>query len=411
VAADHGFEFWPLRSLENAIDLQVYAELSRKSNFYNEFCGYIDLRDRCFAPLFEQIEPVGKELCSLVARLSADRPALLLADSHMFSDYYRMLAATIGARLVLHRVTGSSLYPFHRPFVRCYGLSNCPGWTQRAVELAGALNVRVLRGWRALRYPDRRRATRARHMALEEAARRVFGDARPRGPEPQYIASGICVLEARVAVPKLTGALQDEIHLPPGIEHRSAPLPEQIDAWLAHQSRPIVYVSFGTLVAPEQRVLRNLSRGLSDADVAVLWAQPHAQRACLDDEGLSTDRFHFENFVPQAALLASGRISCFVTHAGSGSVQESLISAVPMLCIPFVSDQPYIASVMVRLGVALRLSRRRLRHGDVRAAVAELLDNPVYAARARALAAELRCLQEAEESAAWVDRLFNPVRC
>ena len=405
MAAEHGFGFHPLVSLDGAVDDRVFAELSRKSTFYNAFSDYTDVSDRYFGPLSER---VSGELEPLAARLRADRPAVLVADDHFFSTYYRMLAAACGARLVLNRASGS-LYQYHRPFVRTYGLSNWCTLAQHTVEIAGELHVKLVRGWRSWRHPDRVRAAEAARLALGCAAQRVFGGAAPLGPEPLCVISGTCVLEDRVASSGIVEGLVHEVVLPPSVQPRTTRLPADIDAWLAGQSRPVVYVSFGTMIWPEATMLRNLARGLRDADVVVLWAQPHAQRACLAEENLPPERFYFEDFAPQMALLASGRIACFVTHAGAGSVQESLCAGVPMLCVPFIWDQPYNASVIVRLGVAARLPRRRLKQREVRAAVTELLYNPVYAERARALAAELQTLRdEVAQSPAWIDQVFQP---
>lgn len=404
-ATEHGFGFRPLVSLDPPVDDSVFAELSRKSNFYNQFSDFADLFDRYWVPLFER---VSCELEPLAIRLRADRPAVLVADDHIFSPQYRMLAAICGARLVLHRSSGS-LFPYRRSFVRAYGLSSWPAWAQRTVEFAGELHVKLMRRWRSLRRPDRVRAAEAARAALEGAAQRVFGNPAALGPDPLCATSGTCVLEDRVAAPHAAEGLAHEVLLPPSIEPSTMPLPPEIDAWLTEQSRPIVYVSFGSMVWPEATILRNLARGLRYSNLAVLWAQPHAQRAWLAEESLPPERFYFVDFAPQTALLASGRIACFVTHAGSSSVQESLSAGVPMLCVPFLWDQPYNASVMVRLGVAVRLPRRRLKQGDVRAAVTELLCNPGYAERARALAAELRTLRDkTAQSPGWIERILQP---
>jgi UDP:flavonoid glycosyltransferase YjiC (YdhE family) len=237
------------------------------------------------------------------------------------------------------------------------------------------------------------RATAASEAALEESARAVFGEAPPLGPEPFRVSAGTCVLEGRVATPRRADDLARELLLPPRIE-AGGPLPDLLNEWLAAQQRPVVYVSFGSMVSPRERVLRRLARGLARAQVAVLWAQPAQQRASLRDAGLPTERFRFEEFVPQAALLASGRVACFVTHAGAASVQEALSAGVPMLTVPFVWDQPYMASVVERLGCGKRLRHRRLAPRTVEAAVRAILVDRSYSERARSLAAELRRMPE-----------------
>jgi UDP:flavonoid glycosyltransferase YjiC (YdhE family) len=141
-------------------------------------------------------------------------------------------------------------------------------------------------------------------------------------------------------------------------------------------------------------MLRALARGLARVDVAVLWAQPASQRASLAGEALPAERFRFAEFVPQPALLASGRIACFVTHAGAASVQEALSAGVPMIAVPFLWDQPYMASVVERLGCGKRLRHRRLARRTVEAAVKEILEDRSFSDRTRSIAAELRSIDE-----------------
>ena len=59
--------------------------------------------------------------------------------------------------------------------------------------------------------------------------------------------------------------------------------------------------------------------------------------------------------VPQTALLASGLVSVFVTHAGMNSIHESLWHGVPMVCVPHIGDQLYNASVVQDAGAGVMI--------------------------------------------------------
>jgi hypothetical protein len=129
-------------------------------------------------------------------------------------------------------------------------------------------------------------------------------------------------------------------------------LSEWIDLQIAHK-RYIVYVAFGavfshteTSVALLQKQLEGLSK---DNNVAILWALPESQQGWLNDP--LPKNWKVERFAPQLYLLASGKISVFVSHCGSNSVNESLLNKVPIVCCPGFADQPGNAVRIENVGV------------------------------------------------------------
>ncbi len=406
VVLEHGFDFHGLTSLDEATNKDVFAKLSRKSNFYNAFSGFAVLADEYWAPISQS---ACGELDGLAAKLATYRPHLIIADDHVFSDYYKMIADAYGARLVLHRSNGS-LLPYRRPFVYAYGLNSTPSWAQGLVELAGRAHRRIVRYWRLLTSPNSTSKAEAARASLKRSAENLFGGNRADGSRtPVRVACGTGVFEKDDFPTALPLLKTDEIFLPPLVVPAGELLAPEIENWISQQSRKIVYVSFGTLICPNFAVLRSLARGLKSAGAAVLWALPSSQGERLREEGLLTKEFFFADFLPQTALLFSGHVSCFVTHAGANSIHESLTAAVPMLCIPIIYDQHYNASVAVCLGSALKLSRRKANSDNIRACVEKLLHNPGYAQRAREITAEIRERRDdLMRSRSWADRIFRP---
>ncbi len=305
---------------------------------------------------------------------------------------------------MLHRSNGS-LLPYQRPYVYAYGLNTQPSCIQSLVELAGKLNRKTVRYWRWLSNPGRVHDAEAARTSLRKAADEVFGGTpKTTARDSIRVACGTCVLEESDCVVGDNHEQSREIFLPPLLTPNIEPLPTELAAWLSKQTRTIVYIGFGTLLCPEPSLLTSLARGIKAADVAAFWALPAAHRNYLASENLPAERFFFADFLPQAALLSSGRVKCFVTHAGANSVQESLVAGVPMLCIPIIYDQHYNASVAVRLGSALRLSRRKATGNKIRSSIQELLHNQRYALRAKDLATQLsRRRDNLDNSKLWAE--------
>jgi UDP:flavonoid glycosyltransferase YjiC (YdhE family) len=173
--------------------------------------------------------------------------------------------------------------------------------------------------------------------------------------------------------------------------------------WLAEMtSRPLVYFTLGTVFNVEsgdlfQRVLAGL-RELpisvvvtvgGDIDPAELGPQPANVRV--------------ERFVPQAALLPHAR--AVVSHGGSGSVLGALVHGRPMVLIPMGADQPLNSARCAALGLARVLDPLAATPDDVRAAVADVLENPGYRLAAERLRDELAALPGLAEAESLLERL------
>ncbi|MFI0355117.1 macrolide family glycosyltransferase [Actinomadura sp. 9N407] len=92
----------------------------------------------------------------------------------------------------------------------------------------------------------------------------------------------------------------------------------------------------------------------------VLQIGKHVDEAAL---GPAPANVEVHGWVPQPAILEQA--DAFITHAGSGGVNEALTSGVPMIAVPQAVDQFMNADAIVDLGVGRRL--------DTEAATAEAL--------------------------------------
>jgi hypothetical protein len=123
---------------------------------------------------------------------------------------------------------------------------------------------------------------------------------------------------------------------------------------LAAGSSSVVYVSMGTAVSTGAKFWRIVARAFPpDSGVHVVcslgrYADNDASAAHPAGANVQALRS-----VPQTALLASGLVSVFVTHAGMNSIHESLWHGVPMVCVPHIGDQLYNASVVQDAGAGV----------------------------------------------------------
>ena len=67
-----------------------------------------------------------------------------------------------------------------------------------------------------------------------------------------------------------------------------------------------------------------------------------------------------KKWLPQQDLLGHPSIKCFITQGGLQSLEEAIISGVPLIAIPFIADQFYNAERIRALGIGLHLDFQKI---------------------------------------------------
>ncbi len=121
-------------------------------------------------------------------------------------------------------------------------------------------------------------------------------------------------------------------------------------------SKPVIYISIGTILKGAESFFRACIAAFRDEDVTVVLAVGNGFP--VSRLGTIPENFLVRTRVPQIAVLKQA--SLFITHGGMNSVSEAMIHGVPMLVIPFVSDQPVNAEQVARLGLGKVLNYRTI---------------------------------------------------
>lgn len=161
---------------------------------------------------------------------------------------------------------------------------------------------------------------------------------------------------------------------------RTETVPADVRSWLDVSDQPFAYVSFGSFLSTRADVLSTVIAALQRSGLRVALATGSAQ-------GLppTPDDWLVRPYLPQTALLAGASLA--VTHAGNNSVTEALDAGVPMLALPFSTDQFAGAAAIEAAGVGVALDPNSATVDDIAAAVRHALD---HAPAAQAIGEQLR---------------------
>jgi UDP:flavonoid glycosyltransferase YjiC (YdhE family) len=160
--------------------------------------------------------------------------------------------------------------------------------------------------------------------------------------------------------------------LPPhrflGSTRRVEHVAPDLERWIASAGR-FVYVSFGSFLSVRGDVLRRVADAARVLGVRVAVATGSADAAELGD--LPAD-WLVRDYLPQVRLL--GAAAAAVTHGGNNSVTESIGSGVPLVVLPFSTDQFAGAAAIERSGFGVALDPNSATVEELAAALARVLD-------------------------------------
>jgi UDP:flavonoid glycosyltransferase YjiC (YdhE family) len=240
-------------------------------------------------------------------------------------------------------------------------------------------------------------------MALEFAGQRL--DEHHSGISGRILASPYLTFvpaaleDSQVARPSATHRFRDPAAAVPG-----EPLPD----WWAGDTRPLVYVSFGSVAgtmptadalyaavyeaAAELPARVLLTLGQPDADVEALGPAPANLRV--------------ERWVAPADVLAQA--DAVVSHGGFGTTLGAVASGLPLVVVPLFGDQPENARRIEAVGAGVVVwpdphapptpIRGSIDPAALREAVATALEDPAYGRVASGLAAEMSALPATDEA-------------
>ena len=150
---------------------------------------------------------------------------------------------------------------------------------------------------------------------------------------------------------------------------RDEPAADDVRDWLAADDQPVIYVSFGSFLSARGDVLATVLDALRPLGLRVAVATGSATG--LPD---APPGWLMRPFLPQVAVLR--RAAVLVTHGGNNSVTEALTAGVPMVVLPFSTDQFAGAAAIEAAGLGVACDPNVVTAADLGAAVREVLGGP-----------------------------------
>lgn len=135
---------------------------------------------------------------------------------------------------------------------------------------------------------------------------------------------------------------------------------------------PLIYISLGTIINNAKSFYKKCIRAFEHENVQVIMSI--GTLVNKDELGEIPNNFSIYSFVPQLEVLENTDV--FITHGGMNSITESLYYGVPMIVIPFITDQPLNAKRIEELQLGKKLEYKRITSEMIRTTALSVMENP-----------------------------------
>ncbi|WP_315913471.1 glycosyltransferase [Arthrobacter sp. lap29] len=161
-------------------------------------------------------------------------------------------------------------------------------------------------------------------------------------------------------------------HLFLGSSVRAEPTDPRVSQWIASTNEPYVYVSFGSFLSVRSDVLIKVVAALRESGIRAAIAYGSTE---LESLGEIPDHWLVGEFLPQVTLLESAAVG--VTHGGNNSVTESMTFGVPLVVLPFSTDQFAGAAALESTGFGAALAPNTATVEEIKRALETMLALPM----------------------------------
>ncbi len=160
--------------------------------------------------------------------------------------------------------------------------------------------------------------------------------------------------------------------------------PYEVPQFKAHNDKPLIYVSYGSLGAGDTELLKRVIAALSKMEVRVLVNVGDY----MDSYDNVPDNVHIAGWYPQPSVIP--QVDLVIHHGGNNSFTECLYFGKPAIIMPYVWDGHDNATRVQETGHGFKLDRYQWGDDDLAAKVTAALTDSAMQAKLAATAKHMQ---------------------
>ncbi|KAG8284519.1 UDP-glucuronosyltransferase 1-1 [Homalodisca vitripennis] len=197
--------------------------------------------------------------------------------------------------------------------------------------------------------------------------------------------------------------------IPIGGAHMSThmtPLPEDIKTFIDNAKEGVIFFSLGTFVPAHimpSKYIQAFVNAFKRLPQKVLW------KIELDKIPGLPKNVKLTKWVPQPTVLGHPNCVLFLTHGGLFSQHEAFYAGVPVVGIPFFSEQRFNLKFYESLGVGIKLELNEVSEETVYKAITTIINDPRYKENSKRVSSIVRDqpMSPADTVVYWVEYVLR----
>ncbi len=169
----------------------------------------------------------------------------------------------------------------------------------------------------------------------------------------------------------------------------------------AHNDKPLLYVSFGSLGSGDTDLLKRIIDVVAGLPYRALVNVGDYQ----DDYDTPPPNVHLASWYPQPSVIP--QVDAVIHHGGNNSFTECLFFGKPAIIMPYVWDGHDNATRVQETGHGLKLDRYNWNKDDMASAINTLLTDDAMAAKLKATSAHMQSQNGTQKAADLLDELLK----
>ena len=148
-------------------------------------------------------------------------------------------------------------------------------------------------------------------------------------------------------------------------------LPSDLQQWL--DSKPdgsVIMISMGSLARLTRDQGRIIVSAIRLTNYSVVWSLREKNRDILEGLELDKDRYFLSKWLAQVAVLNHSTVRMAIVHGGMNGVHEAIAYGVPIIVIPFWTDQGDVAARLHNSGAGIQILESQLSVTTLSSAIA-----------------------------------------
>ena len=171
--------------------------------------------------------------------------------------------------------------------------------------------------------------------------------------------------------PRLISSLTH--YVGPVLSKQPQDIPKDLQEWLdSKPEKSVLLVSMGSLASLTRKRGQVIIESVLSTNLSVVWSLRESNQFILEGLEIDKKRFYISKWIPQAAILKHRVTAMAFLHGGMNGINEAISCGVPIIVMPFTSDQGDLCARVHHSGAGIQILKEYLTKETLTAAIKDI---------------------------------------